>query len=122
MSVTVYANGKILRFHAGEGDVIPAHALIIDVETNELIEGSSNPIQLEIELQDELYLGKILARPSKSVSVNTPIAILTEERDDLPVLQSLERSDFECFENTKVQQVLWQAYVKNSNDTNNCGL
>lgn len=114
--------GKILRYHAGEGDVIPAHGLIIDVETNELIEGSSKPIQLEIELQDELYLAKILIPASKSASVNAPLAVLTEEHYDLPALQSLEGSEVDCLDDRRFQQVLWQAYVKNSNDAKNCGL
>ena len=115
--------GRVLRLHVKEGDLLPAYGLFADVETQELTEGSRKSVQLEIELQDELHVAKLFTPPSScEVPVGTLLALLTEDIEDIPHIRTIQSDDLQLLDNKAVQQVLWQAYVKNAHDANQCGL
>ncbi|KAJ1813072.1 pyridoxine biosynthesis protein [Coemansia sp. RSA 2675] len=68
--------GGIARWEKKEGESFSAGDLLLQIETDKA--------QMDVEAQDDGVLVKILAPDgSQNVAVNTPIAILAEEGDDL---------------------------------------
>lgn len=66
--------GAIEKWHKKEGEHIESGDLIIEVSTDKAT--------IEHNALDEGYLRKILVPAGQTASVNTPIAILTEEADE----------------------------------------
>ena len=68
--------GKLARWLKKEGDAIRAGDVIAEIETDKAT--------MEVEAVDEGVLGKILvAEGSEGVAVNTPIAVLAAEGEDV---------------------------------------
>lgn len=68
--------GGIARWEKKEGESFTAGELLLQIETDKA--------QMDVEAQDDGVLVKILAAEgSQNVSVNSPIAIIAEEGDDL---------------------------------------
>ncbi|QDH17831.1 pyruvate dehydrogenase complex dihydrolipoamide acetyltransferase [Swingsia samuiensis] len=69
--------GKLARWLKKEGDHISAGDIIAEIETDKAT--------MEVEAVDEGVLGRILIQEGEEgVAVNTPIAILVEEGEDIP--------------------------------------
>lgn len=78
--------GKLARWLKNEGDAISSGDVIAEIETDKAT--------MEVEAVDEGILGRILIPAgTEGVAVNTPIAILVEEGEAVPV--SLETSSTE---------------------------
>ncbi|KAJ2884771.1 hypothetical protein IWW38_005388, partial [Coemansia aciculifera] len=68
--------GGIARWEKKEGDSYSAGDLLLQIETDKA--------QMDVEAQDDGILVKILApEGAQNVAVNSPIAIIAEEGDDL---------------------------------------
>src|SRR6185436_4369545 len=71
--------GKLAKWLKKEGDTVKAGDVIAEIETDKAT--------MEVEAVDEGTLAKILiADGTEGVKVNTPIAILTEEGEDVSVV------------------------------------
>ncbi|GBR27092.1 pyruvate dehydrogenase complex dihydrolipoamide acetyltransferase [Gluconobacter japonicus] len=69
--------GKLARWLKKEGDKVSAGDVIAEIETDKAT--------MEVEAVDEGILGRILVQEGvEGVAVNTPIAILVEEGEDVP--------------------------------------
>lgn len=69
--------GKLARWLKNEGDKVSAGDVIAEIETDKAT--------MEVEAVDEGILGRILVQEGvEGVAVNTPIAILVEEGEDVP--------------------------------------
>ncbi|KAJ1990533.1 hypothetical protein H4R33_001676 [Dimargaris cristalligena] len=75
MSPTM-TEGGITRWAVKEGDAFAAGDILLEVETDKA--------QIEVEAQDDGIMAKILVPAGeKNIAVNSPIAVLAEEGDDL---------------------------------------
>ncbi|GAN91034.1 dihydrolipoamide acetyltransferase/pyruvate dehydrogenase E2 component [Gluconobacter frateurii M-2] len=73
--------GKLARWLKNEGDTVSAGDVIAEIETDKAT--------MEVEAVDEGILGRILVQEgAEGVAVNTPIAILVEEGEEVPVASS----------------------------------
>ncbi|WP_046901653.1 pyruvate dehydrogenase complex dihydrolipoamide acetyltransferase [Gluconobacter oxydans] len=73
--------GKLARWLKNEGDTVSAGDVIAEIETDKAT--------MEVEAVDEGILGRILVQEGvEGVAVNTPIAILVEEGEDVPAASS----------------------------------
>ncbi|MFT8952109.1 MAG: pyruvate dehydrogenase complex dihydrolipoamide acetyltransferase [Gluconobacter sp.] len=73
--------GKLARWLKNEGDKVSAGDVIAEIETDKAT--------MEVEAVDEGILGRILVQEGvEGVAVNTPIAILVEEGEDVPAASS----------------------------------
>ena len=68
--------GKIAKWHKAEGDSVTSGDVLAEIETDKAT--------MEVEAVDEGVLGKILiAEGTDNVPVNTPIAVIAEEGEDV---------------------------------------
>jgi len=71
--------GKLARWMVSEGDTVASGDVLAEIETDKAT--------MEVEAVDEGTIGKILiAGETDNVAVNTPIAILLEEGEDISAL------------------------------------
>ena len=69
--------GKIAKWVKNEGDAVASGDVLAEIETDKAT--------MEVEAVDEGILGKILVGAgTENVAVNTPIAIIVEEGEDVP--------------------------------------
>lgn len=67
-----------------EGDYRKAYSLIVDIVPDKLtMVDLDYTATLEIEIQEEYFLGRILVKEGETVSIDDPIAILCEESSDV---------------------------------------
>lgn len=112
--------GRIVKWNGKVGDLIPANGLIMEVEAHSLTrtEGCGTTSLLEIELQEDMYIAKLLQPEGSSlINIGTPVAIFCEEKEDL--------RHFLNFDDKKINDIpisaMWQAYIKNKADSGSCG-
>ncbi len=73
--------GKIAKWAKAEGDAVAAGDILAEIETDKAT--------MEVEAVDEGTLGKILvAEGTEGVLVNTPIAIIVEEGEDVSKVEA----------------------------------
>ncbi|OAG73556.1 dihydrolipoamide acetyltransferase component of pyruvate dehydrogenase [Gluconobacter japonicus] len=73
--------GKLARWLKNEGDKVSAGDVIAEIETDKAT--------MEVEAVDEGILGRILVQEGiEGVAVNTPIAVLVEEGEEVPAASS----------------------------------
>jgi pyruvate/2-oxoglutarate dehydrogenase complex dihydrolipoamide acyltransferase (E2) component len=111
-------SGKIVKWFAKSGQYIKAYELICEISTGSLVKVKiSDSIEdvLEIELQEDLYVGKILLEEGSNTNVGEPIAILCEDEDDIIKCQNLSP-----IESRNLNHALWQAYLKKPNKQKEC--
>jgi pyruvate/2-oxoglutarate dehydrogenase complex dihydrolipoamide acyltransferase (E2) component len=108
---------KILSWNVSEGTEMSAYSLLCTVEAHNLTQTSYSteaPSVMELEIVDELILHKILKQSNSVVNVSEPLAVFLETDEEPP-----EDNGFQDLRDT--QDVVWQAYVKNSDDEGSCG-
>jgi pyruvate/2-oxoglutarate dehydrogenase complex dihydrolipoamide acyltransferase (E2) component len=84
------ANGKILKWYAKEGGMIPAYELIADIQPDQLTEILDERPEMEVELQEEMYIAKLLCTEGQEVKSGTPLAILCEMQEDIETARKLQ--------------------------------
>lgn len=73
--------GNLAKWHKQEGDTVKAGEVIAEIETDKAT--------MEVEAVDEGKIGKILvAAGTQNVAVNTPIAVLIGENDNISAIDS----------------------------------
>ena len=85
-------NGKLLKWYAKEGEMINAYDLIADVRPDQLTELTEAAIEnpdMELELQEEMYIAKILCPEGEVVKGGVPMALLCEMEEDIEQARSL---------------------------------
>jgi len=75
--------GKLVKWHVGEGDSVRAGDVIAEIETDKAT--------MEVEAVDDGHVGKILvAEGTEHVPVNQPIAVLLTDGEGAPAALSFE--------------------------------
>jgi pyruvate/2-oxoglutarate dehydrogenase complex dihydrolipoamide acyltransferase (E2) component len=116
---------KLLKWYVKEGMTIstPAYSLVCEIETMTLTNSASTELasQLEIEIQEEFLVAKLLCQEGDVVSVGVPIAILVEDLTELPIQVDLKSIGEDAYDQSQYQMAGWQAYVKTKKDAGQCG-
>jgi hypothetical protein len=125
---------KLVKWHVKEGLELPSYSLICDLETETLTknqfeneaDGISNSTssQLELEIQEECHIIKLLCEEGDILSVGSPLAILGEDSEDpVPTASSMKeiQSIGDVYSQSKYRMAGWQAYVKSKSDPGQCG-
>jgi pyruvate/2-oxoglutarate dehydrogenase complex dihydrolipoamide acyltransferase (E2) component len=116
---------KLLKWHVREGmkAPLPAYSLVCEIETMTLTNSSSAEVasQLEIEIQEDFLVAKLLCQEGDEVSAGAPIAILVEDSTELPLQVDLGLIGDDAYTQSHYQMAGWQAYVKTKNDAGQCG-
>lgn len=83
--------GKLLKWYAEEGAIIPAYELIADVRPDQLteIKELDGNADMELELQEEMYIAKYLCSEGQDVKGGAPLAILCEMEEDIEEAKKL---------------------------------
>ena len=89
--------------------MIPAYELIFELEINNLTQfDKQSKSTMQIELQEEMYIAKLLQKTGSYLHVDTNLAIMCEEQDDVNVINSIYNEQFD----KNLETVMWQAYIK----------
>jgi pyruvate/2-oxoglutarate dehydrogenase complex dihydrolipoamide acyltransferase (E2) component len=84
------ASGKILKWHAKEGGMIPAYELIADILPDQLTEILDERPEMEVELQEEMYIAKLFCTEGQEIKSGAPLAILCEMQEDIETARGLQ--------------------------------
>lgn len=108
------------------GDEIKRYELFADIRCHSLLKTAKEEetIELELELQDDLFVVKVLSHVNSTLSVGQPIAIFCDELDDVKIASSIDFSGDNiaiCMNSSLLQPVSWQAYVKSKEHSLTCG-
>mmetsp|Transcript_17914 Transcript_17914/g.29960 ORF Transcript_17914/g.29960 Transcript_17914/m.29960 type:complete len:161 (+) Transcript_17914:57-539(+) len=91
LSPTQTASGvttKLIKWHVQNNMYLDAYSLICEVETDALTGDGSNAVhQLDIEIQEDCYVAKLLCHEGDSLQAGMPIAICCDEEDEVAVGQ-----------------------------------
>jgi pyruvate/2-oxoglutarate dehydrogenase complex dihydrolipoamide acyltransferase (E2) component len=117
--------GVISKYYGIVGQKISQYHVLADIYTYTLTNTEiSKKITLELEMQDEMYISKILCPTDTEINVGKLVAVFCEEKEDMDISQQL---DHNLLLNTyleykgKVRFPAWQAYVKSKDDSISCG-
>lgn len=88
------AIGKLLKWHAKEGEMIPAYGLIADIRPDQLTDPLElqdvKQIDMELELQEDMFIAKYLCAEGQEIRGGAPLAILCELEEDMNEARSLK--------------------------------
>jgi pyruvate/2-oxoglutarate dehydrogenase complex dihydrolipoamide acyltransferase (E2) component len=114
---------KILKWHISEGSELNAYSLLCDVETTSLTQTSNEISQLEIEIQEDCTVLKILRFEGEVVDTGCPIAVFSDDPKDVlhPSTLSPQFLSIDTYEQKEIQMASWQAYMKTGLGENSCG-
>jgi pyruvate/2-oxoglutarate dehydrogenase complex dihydrolipoamide acyltransferase (E2) component len=85
--------GTVVKWHTKEGDKIQKYCLIADIRPNELTKvqtSDDGPPEMEIELQDDLFVAKLFAKEGQQVPSGYPVALLCESHEDIAEVRNLK--------------------------------
>ena len=129
-------NGKISKWHVKVGQQLKEYELICDISTDSLTQEQNYENKLdvvdhmEIEVQEDSYIAHIFEFAHKEgsvLNVDTPIAILCDEKCDVEKISSIvKENNLESINNNLIvrslfPRALWQAYSKQRSSNSNCG-
>jgi pyruvate/2-oxoglutarate dehydrogenase complex dihydrolipoamide acyltransferase (E2) component len=108
---------KLCKWKIKEGDDINAYDIVCEVETEHLTNWDgpdAHSTKLEVELQEDACVAKLLAREGDVVKAGQPIAILCDS-DDPEAMQAALSAHIDRQQNVytgKPQRLaMWQAYT-----------
>ena len=89
-------SGKLLKWYAKEGAIIPAYELIADVRPDQLTELKEldERADMELELQEDMFIAKYLCHEGQEVKGGAPLAILCEMEEDIEEAKKLVVRNF----------------------------
>ena len=85
--------GTVTKWHANVGDQVEKYSLIANIMPNELTKvrtSEEGPPEMEIELQDDLYVAKIMAKEGETILAGFPLALLCEYQGDIQEVENLK--------------------------------
>ena len=86
---------------------------------------ATEEIELEIELQDDVIMAKVLQPVGAVVAVGEPLAIFCEETEDILWAADLDISSPDSLSialgSKNISSAMWQAYVKSKKHSVSCG-
>ena len=84
-------SGTLLKWYAKEGAIIPAYELIADVRPDQLTELKEfdERTDMELELQEDMFIAKYLCHEGQEVKGGAPLAILCEMEEDIEEAKKL---------------------------------
>jgi len=86
---------------------------MFEVETSHLTEREDTMFTLEVESQEDGYLGAVLVGVGEEVSVGKPIAVVCDQQQDIDNFKSYSTpNDKLAAKQIEERMFLWQAYVK----------
>lgn len=115
---------KLLKWHVKEGMEMEPYSLVCEIETKSLTTQATDEnltSRMEIEIQEDCVIQRLLCREGDVIKVGTPIAILVEDKGELTCATDDILLIPDIYEQTKYQMAGWQAYVKEKTDPGQCG-
>lgn len=110
-------NAVISRWHVNEGDFVPAYSLMCDVITRQLTDDTNDQNTdekcLQIEIQEDCVVAKILHKSGDLVAAGHAVAILRDDDDDEDEYSSTKILDVcgDVYNQCDVRMAGWQAYI-----------
>ncbi|KAK3264025.1 hypothetical protein CYMTET_27208 [Cymbomonas tetramitiformis] len=107
-------SGRITKWHVDVGNCVDAYDLMFELETDHLTEREDETLTMEVESQELGYLAKILVPLGEEIQVDTPIAVVCDNEEDLPFFKDFSppETQDEAFSTYRKRPFLWQAYTK----------
>lgn len=98
LSPTQCAEGvttTLQKWHVHENMYVDAYAVVCEVETDALTgDGSDDIHQLDIEVQEECFVARLLCKEGDQIKAGFPIAICCDDEDELELARSDGFLDF----------------------------
>ena len=108
-------SAKLLKLHITEGQLVSPYDLCFEVLAKGLTsQSTTDESWMEIEVIEDMYVAKMLCIPGEVLEVDSPIALLCENKEDIQNIHSLRSL-------TGIHSAIWQAYVKTRSDPGSCG-
>ena len=105
-------SGKLLNLLVKEGDKVQSYQHFITISTTTLtkLPDNNNDKEMEIEImEDEYYVAKYFANMNDTISINEPIALLCENKDDINDVKKINDIN-DVKKQFRIGQ--WQGYLK----------
>jgi pyruvate/2-oxoglutarate dehydrogenase complex dihydrolipoamide acyltransferase (E2) component len=107
---------KLIKWHVKENSVIETYALICEVETDALTDDTScgDIYRLEVEIQEDCYIAKLLCKEGDYIQAGFPIAICCDDEEELELAQATGLIDTQqdAYEHSRYTLVGFQSYTK----------
>ena len=106
---------KLLKWHVEENMLLDTYALVCDVETNVLTDDTSKEVfQMEVEIQENCYIAKLLYNEGDLIKAGLPIAICCDDEDELEEAQSNDVIDLQldAYKQAQFCMAGFQSYTK----------
>ena len=113
---------ELCKWNVSEGDKLDAYSIVCEIETANLTEvkeeNQPKTVRLEVEVQEELTVAKLLCGEGDSITAGAPIAMVYDgTADDFSCINneaSLMNIDLEksVYIENDLPLVMWQAYKK----------
>ena len=82
--------GKLIKWHVKPGDLVPTYGLIADIVADSMTIVDGEQSEVEIELQEEMYLVKCFCLEGDTLKAGEPLALLCEEESDFNEVSDLD--------------------------------
>lgn len=120
--------GTISRWLKAPGDEIEEYDIIMEVDTQELTESAykvgkfAGSVTLLVEAQEEGIMHSHLVPQGKQVKVGTPVALMAEQGQSLPILDGYKPPKNVYAEGSQDRTLIWQSYLKSEkgDETKGC--
>lgn len=81
--------GTITKWHAQPHDFVNSYQLMLEISVKDLEKLDSETVHnMEIEVVEDMYVAKILAKEGQAVNVGQPIAVLVDSESEMKDVES----------------------------------
>lgn len=118
---------KLIKWYIKENIQLSLYDLICEIETTSLTQTQNEYeiTKLDLEIQEECLVGKLLYNEGDNILPGSPIAILVDNSNELEIIRdlNLKINEIDVYNQSKYQMAGWQAYIKNKElkDSSSCG-
>jgi pyruvate/2-oxoglutarate dehydrogenase complex dihydrolipoamide acyltransferase (E2) component len=117
-------SARIVNWSVNEGDEVESYQLCLRLATETLLkEDGGDDLgthELDIEIIEDGTLARILASTDVSISVDEPIAIISDDYLSLDECRALPLDEI-LKDQSAFPNALWQAYTVGEFDADSCG-
>lgn len=116
---------KLVKWYVKEDTTLSLYDLICEIETSSLTQ-TQNEFEiskLDIEIQEECFIAKLLCKEGDIIKPGYPLAILVDNLNEKHQLKHQFTIDGDIYNQTKYPMAGWQAYLKSQElkDRSSCG-
>lgn len=122
------ARGTVTQLYStAPGSVVSKYSLFADIKCKSLMKAAApeEEVELEIELQDDVVVARVLTAVGEIVNIGAPLAVFCEEEEDVELAAAIDVSTADSLNtalgNANIRAAVWQAYVKSEKHSISCG-